>query len=258
MKTLTRRKYMESMAVAVCSASVRLLAEDITEEQQGDPSLPSETLRIDKAVLEDVLSKQTKAAFEPYKQGFPRALIFSAKKFLGSTRGSTPDRITEILSLYRLPFKTDKGFVPFCAAGIGFSAAIAYADLLGVKYGSDRVGKLQPLLADIEHWYYYPTVSCNDMRLVEMGKRRWVSSAPPNKTVPKSGWIVLYAWKQPEEANHCGIVVNADIHTLHTLEFNTSGSVNGSQVNGGAVVLRERPFDKTVIGFIATDREPQW
>jgi hypothetical protein len=259
-KRLTRRKYLGYLQAAaiVCSGSRGLVAEEITEDQRGDPDLPSETLRINKAVLDDVLSKHTKAAFEPYRREFPKALVSAAKTFIGATRQGTPDRITEILSLYRLPLKDDHGFVPFCAAGIGFSAALAYRDLLGRKDESERVQSLQPLLPDIEHWYYYPTVSCNDMRLVEMGKRRWVSPGERIKTVPRSGWIVLYAWNRPQQADHCGIIVDANSHAVHTLEFNTSGRVNGSQVNGGAVVLRDRQYDEKIMGFIATDRSPQF
>jgi hypothetical protein len=258
MRRLTRRRWLGCLpaAAAFCTRSLDLLADQIIEEQRGDPDLPSETLRIDKTILDNVLSKHTRAAFEPYKPEFPLALVAAAKRFSGSTRESTPDRIAEILSLYRLPLKDDKGFVPFCAAGIGFSAALAYGDLIGREYAAERVRTLQPLLADIEHWYYYPTVSCNDMRFVEMGKRRWISPGP-NKTVPRRGWIVLYAWNSPQEANHCGIVVDANVHELHTIEFNTSGKINGNQVNGGAVVLRDRPYDAKVMGFIATDRSAQ-
>jgi hypothetical protein len=210
-------------------------------------------------VLEDVLSSQTKAAFQPYKREFPRALVSAGTKFVGSTRQSTPDRIAEILSLYRLPLKDDNGFVPFCAAGIGFCSAMAYADLLGIGYKDGaRLRTFQPLLADIEHWYYYPTVSCHDMRLVEMGKRRWVDSGVQKKTIPRTGWIVLYAWNHPEQANHCGIILSSNAQTLHTLEFNTSGKVNGNQINGGAVVVRDRPYNAKVMGFIATDRAPQF
>ena len=183
----------------------------------------------------------------------------TAEQMVGSTRQGTPSRIAEMLALYQLPMKDRSGFVPFCAAGVGFSAALAYANLTGKTHGADRLRTLRSLLADIEHWYsLLPTVSgMGDMRLVEMGKRRWVD-ARPDKPVPHRGWIVLFAWSNPDKPDHCGIVMDASSHQLHTLEFNTSGTVNGSQINGGAVLKKHRAFDQKVMGFIATDRAPQF
>jgi hypothetical protein len=112
------------------------------------------------------------------------------------------------------------------------------------------------LLSDIEHWYYYPTVSCRDMRLVEMGKRRWVEGR--DRAVPRPGWIALFAWDNREKPDHCGIVISATANRLQTLEFNTSGTIGGSQINGGAVLQKERPYDAKVMGFVATDRLPQF
>jgi hypothetical protein len=253
--TSTRRDWLRQLPALAGTTVLR--AEEIVEEQRGDPDLPGEVLRIDKAVLDDVLSPHSKAEYQPYKRDFPEALVEKAATLVGSSRQGTPKRIGELLSMYRLPLKYSSGFVPFCAAGVGYSAALAYADLIGRPEAKTRVTALQQLLADIEHWYYYPTVSCRDMRLVEMGKRRWVD-AHPARPAPRRGWVVLYAWNNPEKADHCGIVAGGSSGYLQTIEFNTSGTVNGSQINGGAVVMKRRPYDRKVMGFIATDRVPQF
>jgi len=49
-------------------------------------------------------------------------------------------------------------------------------------------------------------------------------------------------------ANHTGFVVSADAGGVHTIEGNTSAGDGGSQVNGGGVYRRYRPYS-VIIGY---------
>jgi len=252
---LNRRKYLSTIggtAVSSCLRSSLANADDdfIVEQQRGDPGLKPETLRFNKSVASRAAN--AKATFEVRKPAFGAALIKTAQQFIGSTRTTAPDRVTEFLALYDLPLKDDTGYVPFCAAGLAYCAAMAYAELLGKSYRANPLRTFKDILPDIDHWYYYPSPSCVDMYMVAAGKRRWVPVSA-KKIIPKPGWIILFAWDRPGSANHCGIITGGDVNRLRTIEFNTSGSVNGSQVNGGAVVERDRAYNKQVMGFIRVE-----
>jgi len=253
---VNRREYLR--AIGVTAASVVLLSppasaeEDvIVEQQRGDPDLKPETLRINKSAASQAAN--AKATFEVRKPAFGAALIKTAQQFIGSSRITTPDKVTDFLALYDLPLKDDSGYVPFCAAGVAYCAAMAYSELLGKSYRANPLRTFKDILPDIDHWYYYPSPSCVDMHLVAAGKRRWVQSTGGKKMIPKPGWIILFAWDKPGSANHCGIITGGDANRLRTIEFNTSGSVNGSQVNGGAVVERDRAYNNQVMGFIRVE-----
>jgi hypothetical protein len=253
---INRRKHLGNMGgSAVWSwlhSSVANAEDDlIVEQQRGDPGLKPETLRIYRFMASQ--AAYSKATFEARKPAFGAALIKTAQTFIGSTRTTTPDRVTDFLALYDLPLKNESGYVPFCAAGVAYCAAMAYSDLLGKSYKANPLRTFKEILPDIDHWYYYPSPSCNDMYLVAAGKRRWVQSSGLKKVIPKPGWIVLFAWDKPGSANHCGIITGGDAKTLRTIEFNTSGTVNGNQINGGAVVARERPNNSQIMGFIRVE-----
>lgn len=49
-------------------------------------------------------------------------------------------------------------------------------------------------------------------------------------------------------ANHTGFVISADAGGVHTIEGNTSSGDGGSQVNGGGVYRRYRPYS-VIIGY---------
>lgn len=109
-------------------------------------------------------------------------------------------------------------------------------------------------MPDLEHYYFYPTVSCVDMYHIAAGKRRWFTRNVKSGDLPKPGWIVLYDWNKRGTPDHCGLVQQATKDILVTVEFNTSTD-EGSQRNGGTVAQRTRTYDY-VAGFIVTDATP--
>src|SRR5262249_50826609 len=144
---------------------------------------------------------------------------------------------------------------PFCAAGVSFCALIAYAAVLNKQYEkTKRLEALRKLAPDLEHYYFYPTVSCVDMYHIAAGKRRWVERKSKPDILPKPGWIVLYDWTTRGTPDHCGIVQQARKESMTTVEFNTT-TTNGSERNGGTVAEKTRTYDQ-VSGFIVTDAPP--
>lgn len=109
-------------------------------------------------------------------------------------------------------------------------------------------------MPDLEHYYFYPTVSCVDMYHIAAGKRRWFTRNTNSSDLPKPGWIVLYDWKKRGTPDHCGLVQQATRDNLVTVEFNTSTG-QGSQRNGGTVAQRTRTYEY-VAGFVVTDAKP--
>src|SRR5439155_23616657 len=99
-------------------------------------------------------------------------------------RENAPNQIANFLALYDLPLRDNTGYVPFCAAGAAYSAAMAYADLLGKEYRNRPLRVFKEILPDLEHWYYYPSPSCNDMYLVARGKHRWIGTTNKNRAMP--------------------------------------------------------------------------
>jgi hypothetical protein len=67
---------------------------------------------------------------------------------------------------------------------------------------------------------------------------------------PKLGDVVFFHFNgEHEGANHTGIVIGADSNGVHTVEGNTSlPGAKGSQVNGGVVAERYRPYG-VIIGY---------
>lgn len=67
---------------------------------------------------------------------------------------------------------------------------------------------------------------------------------------PRLGDVVFFHFdREHEGANHTGIVVAADGKGVHTVEGNTSlPGAKGSQVNGGVVAERYRPYS-VIIGY---------
>lgn len=67
-------------------------------------------------------------------------------------------------------------------------------------------------------------------------------------TVPVSsataGDVVYFDWGSDGESDHVGIVVENRGSYLVTIEGNTSATSNGSQVNGGVVARKERPYSQ--------------
>jgi hypothetical protein len=247
-----------SVAVASIGRAQEPLPSEFIENQQGDPAGPVEQLKVNVDELSQLIVPEVKAAFAAKDDDFGTHFLKSAESFIGLNRQDNEGEISEMLDLFGLPFRSEDGsFIPFCAAGLAFAAAMAYADFLSIDYTDiNRVTKFRAILADIDHWYYYPSPSVIDASYVAMGKRRWVAG-DSGVTKPKPGWIVVYNWDGGKTYEHVGLVERYDegAGELHTIEFNTTPE---NESNGGHVARRTRSYNATVIGFIRTDRTPQF
>src|SRR5262245_50670816 len=189
----------------------------ILEEQRGDPDGPYETLEFDADAVRDLIFAPQKAAFAEYKREMPLQCLQTASENIGRSRTSHRELITEFLDLFRLPFEIGGKPVPYCAAGLAFVAAETYANLLGMPTSQfDKIRKYRSILADLEHWYFYPSPSCWDIYHVAAGKRRWVDNlAKMGPVVLRAGWIVICDFGRG--ADHCSMVESADTKTVETI-----------------------------------------
>lgn len=76
-------------------------------------------------------------------------------------------------------------------------------------------------------------------------------AAGASPALPQPGDVVFYHFPGEQAgADHVGIVesVHLDLHSIVSIEGNTSSGVAGSQSNGGGVYRRARPFSQ-VAGF---------
>ena len=230
-------------------------ANTVTERQKGDPDASYETVTFDPASIRSLVSGSGKAVFERWEPNLPLAMIATARTFLGKSRETSPDDISDFLRLFKLPLKNEKGYVAFCAAGVSFCALLAYVNALSISYEPTTQAKtFRKYMPDLENYYFYPTVSCVDMYHIAAGKHRWIDYKP-STVIPRPGWIVLYDWASSGTPDHCGLVFRASAQKLFTVEFNTSGKAGGSQRDGGTVSEKERDYTH-VKGFVVTDRDP--
>jgi peptidoglycan hydrolase-like protein with peptidoglycan-binding domain len=78
-------------------------------------------------------------------------------------------------------------------------------------------------------------------------KNGWKVSGTDKSPLP--GYVVFFHFSgEHAGANHTGIVVDHDAGGIHTVEGNTSDGPGGSQVNGGGVYRRYRPWS-VIIGY---------
>ncbi len=264
---LTRRRMLEMCSLTALSipGSIHRLgsfdnknpgSDLVTEDQKGDPADVDEFVTFSSSAIRNMSTRGGKASFEPWRDGLHKSIIATARQFIGVNRKTNPEAVTQFLDLFSLPFRTDTGFVAFCAAGISYCALSTYCeDLRWQVNDTNRLDRYRQLMPDLEFYYFYPTVSCVDMYHIAAGKRRWVDHRTKPKIIPSPGWIVLYDWKGKGVPDHCGLVQQASQKEMLTLEFNTSPG-DGSQTNGGAVAERRRSYTQ-VYGFVITDEKPK-
>jgi hypothetical protein len=229
-------------------AQEEVLRETVEERQRGDIKLTAEMIQFDPIAVQGLVT-QTKATFRTRNPDFPTALLGAAQSLVGINRSSDAAKVSEFLELFNLPFAIDGKPLPFCAAGLSFAAATAYANFWGTQLTDvSRLSVLRGALSEIDRYHFYPTPSVVDMYYVARGKRRWVDRSSGLK--PKAGWLVVYDWEKNGGKDHVGIVEEVADNTIHTIEFNTSSKNQG---NGGSVAQRERKSDATVSGYIRTD-----
>lgn len=257
---ISRRHFIKVGGMSLAAASARgygQAPEGLTtvEQQKGDPDAVYEHVSFDGEAIRRLVTSSGKATFERWDADLPLKMITSAARFVGASRETTPERITEFLALFKLPFKDGKDYVAFCAAGVSYCALMAYTDEISVPTESNRLKMFRQFMPDVEHYYFFPTVSCVSMYHLAAAKGRWIDHKEKPGTVPKPGWIVLYDWSKSGTPDHCGIVTEASAKGLSTIEFNTSGKAGGSQRNGGTVAEKDRNYEY-VRGFIVTNAKP--
>ena len=189
------------------------------------------------------------------KKTFALKMLSAAIGYLGVTRDNNREQVTRFLNLFGLTFAGPDGSpYPFCDAGVGYSAAKAYCDVAGIGYSAQNaVSVFRSVLDDVAALSFLPSASCRITQDDAVKRGAWLDAgdldATPQAILP--GWLVLYSWPDGEEADHIGIVEHDNGDTIGTCEFNSSGVVDGSQVNGGAVVRKSRPYTH-ILGFVRT------
>ena len=265
---MLRRTFISAIGCALPAASFALGAiagesgsGNTTERQKGDPNVPYEFVTFDGSMIRSMAERsEGRATFQPWDKNLPAKMLTTAQDLVGVSRDTHPQQVAEFLDLFHEPFKDSRGYVAFCAAGLSYCALWAFA--ANVFPNLDMQNKLlsqyqfRSLMPDVDHYYFYPTVSCIDMFYIAAGRHRWVDRAQEPKVVPKPGWVVLFDWSKSGMPDHCGFVVFATEAALSTVEFNTSGPSGGSQRNGGTVALKSRGYEY-VRGYIRTDTVPE-
>ena len=189
------------------------------------------------------------------KKTFALRMLSTAVGYLGVSRDNNRDQVTRFLNLFGLPFAGPDGSpFPFCDAGVGYSAAKAYCDLWGIGYSTaSAVSVFRSVLPDVADLSFLPSAACRVTQADAVRRGSWLDAgdldANPADILP--GWLVLYSWPDGTEADHIGIVEHDNGDTISTIEFNTSGIIDGSQVNGGAVARKVRPYNH-ILGFVRT------
>lgn len=250
---LTRRHLLRlgliSLAGARLDAAQRPPDTLVTEEQRGDPDLPYERITFSPSAIKRIVEPRSRASFEPWKDTVPDTMVSVARGFIGTSRAKNPSQIAEFFRLFNLNATDPRGEpYAFCAAGLSFCALVSYAQVLQRAAVPDRLAQLRTISPDLEHFFFYPTVSCERMYHIAAGKDRWTPYSPKTPKRPPAGSIVLFDWDGKGRRDHCGIVQNATADKLTTIEFNTSVTT-GNQRNGGVVAEKTRPYN-LVAGFI--------
>ncbi len=230
----------------------------IIEVHQGDPDAPTEELVYGADAIDRLASGRRRASFYPRKDRFGAVLKETASSFVGMSRATHEPQIAEFLQTFRLPYRRASGAPnPFCAAGVSYVAALAYARRHIGDLSERRITKVRSVLPEVNRYHFYPTVSVINMYHVALGTRRFVARRDHGRVRP--GWIVLFDWKASGscfQAQHCGIVdaITTDAQGrrfVDTIEFNTRNPGGpGTESDGGVITRRRRALNGTVKGFI--------
>lgn len=254
MKILRRNvlQFAGAMAVSARCAVAQQKSSEIEHEfQRGDPLGPQEHVSFDRSsVMRNI--RATKADYLPRHSG-SGFLLDEARQFLGINRAGNQQVIADFLEIFGLPFADSQNRpFAFCAAGIGYVAARAYARN---KRGAPAYADIIQCLGEVDHYHFFPSPGVANMVTVAQVHGRWVPvrNVVEGKTMPLPGWLVVFKWNRTD--HHVGIVKTLHGTSLETVEFNTSPEgATGSQANGGAVAERKRDIRYFVTGFINPQR----
>ncbi len=231
------------------------LAQAVSEQQFGDPGTKPETFDLSQSDLSafDFVMQQAKPLniAKPAKTFAQESLLAAASSQLENSRATTPEEIKSYLELFGInPLDSNGRILAFCAAGISWAACKAYCDMQPQPRPYDSHNQesvFKDTLADIRHYFFSPHCSCETMVSQNKAAGRWVD--PKDK--PQRGWLVLYTWDRDGHANHVGVIESVKEPDIHTIEFNTSETVD-NQTNGGVVARKRRPMNDQVLGYVRT------
>ena len=128
--------------------------------------------------------------------------------------------------------------------------------LLGIAFTPDNIVEvLQGLRPRMDQDYLLCTASCGAVMRDAMAKERWRPRGGGYE--PVAGDLVLYCWNGSGAPEHVGRVISVSgvlttggvdaTNSLTALEGNTS---DASNTNGGAIAIRHRPVNSTIVGWI--------
>ena len=196
---LSRRSLIKYSALGLVSSAAlrwsKLAAEEtlgVIGYEQGDPDATLDPVVYDADIVAELISPISTKGFvtiDPIPD-FLAKLVAVATEFDGKNRYDDPEVVATMLNLFGCPFKYSNGqYVAFCAAGIGYCAALAFAR--SAKLKTDN-GTLRQILPTIDFFNYYPSPGVLNMSQVARGKSRWI--APHSNTTAAKGSLVIFDW----------------------------------------------------------------
>jgi hypothetical protein len=231
------------------------LHETSTEFQGSDPDVEPKQIAWDPNALAFDVAQSRALGIKKAAKSFALQMLSDAREYVGRSAETDSLQVEEFLALFTTETKGASGLPkPFCAAGVSFCATRAYCDIDPNRrsYETNRRFVLHDTLQDINSFYFRPHCAC--IVMIEDAQNRNIWQPVPFQPLP--GWLVFFEWNVLDKKTqktviqrHVGIVETADSTAIHTVEFNTSGTVRGNQANGGVIACKKRDY-KHVAGFI--------
>ena len=185
----------------------------------------------------------------PDKKALALRSLEKNKGYIGVTRDNNRAQVAHFAGVFG-----NGPDAPFCAEGSGFCDLISLADLTETPYTAENVATVLRGLIPVMQEHYWPvSASCGEIVRQAKAMGIWLSAADCGDNVDiLPGWKAIYDWKCDGVADHIGTASEDDGDIIHDIEDNTS---NASNANGGAVALRTRVWNCTLLGFVMTYRE---
>lgn len=214
-------------------------------EQIPDDQVPE--VDIDELASEGTLAEDVLSILSIDNKSFALELLKVCNQYVGVSRSNNLDQVARFLKLFNLGTKNGNRWMPFCAAGMSFSAAKAFCNLNDIKYNSDNaISIYKSLLPTLRNRYFLPSPSVYKIKDYAIKQNKWLENSKYNRSLVKPGYLVCFQFDQDSLPDHIGIVRSIDENSLQTTEFNTGDSDN---VNGGSVAHKDRSFS-VIQGFV--------
>jgi len=215
-------------------------------EQLKDNEIPD--VDIDQIASEGSIPEDFFATLSTFTSAdFCKELLHVCSEYVGVDRNNNLDQVSRFLKLFNLNVKWGNKWMPYCAAGLSFSAAKAFCNLASIKYNSENaISVFKSVLPTIRNRYFLPNPSVYKIKDYAIKKNVWLPNSAVNRKKVKPGYLVCFQFDKDSLPDHIGIVKSIDTNSVQTIEFNTGDSDN---INGGAVAHKDRNFN-VVQGFI--------